>query len=79
MRIQVKNVYIFTTYNEWIDGILSVSLTPDDKYIIAGSWDKIVKVFDLQTKQQIHSFQKNAKGEKKNFFNEWIFFRVVWP
>ena len=50
--------------NDEQGGVLSLNLTHDDKYIIVGSWNKSVNVFDLQTKQQVHQFHTAQKGEK---------------
>jgi len=40
-----------------LDGVTSVAVTSDNRYVISGSWDKSIKVFDLQTKQQVHHFE----------------------
>lgn len=36
-----------------LDWITSVAVTSDNKYIVSGSFDKSLKVFDFQTKQEI--------------------------
>ncbi len=42
-----------------LDEIFAVAATPDSKYIVSGAYDQSIKVFDIQTKQEIHHF-KNA-------------------
>jgi len=37
--------------------IQSVAVTSDSKFIISGSSDKSIKVFDILTKQEVHHFQ----------------------
>jgi len=32
-------------------------MSPDGRFIISGSKDKSIRVFDIQTKQQIHRFK----------------------
>jgi len=54
--------------------IASVTVTPDNKYIISGSYDKSIKVFDIQTKQQVHHFENVHKGAKVNVDFQFIFF-----
>ncbi len=49
---------------EWIE---SVSLSPDNKYIMSGSGDWSVKVFDLDTKKLFRHFENLHKGR----FVEW--------
>jgi len=38
-------------------------MSPDGRYIISGSKDKSIRVFDIQTKQQIHRF-KDANDDE---------------
>ena len=40
-------------------------MTSDDKYIITGSADKSVKVFDLQKREDVYHFQE--AHERKRF------------
>ena len=42
--------------------ITSVTVTPDDNYLISTSMDKSIKIFDLQTKQLVHHFDNVGKG-----------------
>ncbi len=37
--------------------INSIALTPDDKYLITGSDDQSIAIFDLETKQEVHRFE----------------------
>ncbi len=39
-----------------------MAVTSDDKYIISGSSDKSIKIFDFETKQQVHHFQEAHKA-----------------
>ncbi len=36
-------------------------LTSDDRFIVAGSWDRSIKVYDLQTKTQVHNLEDKSK------------------
>jgi len=36
-------------------------VTPDNRFIVSGSFDSSIKVFDLQTKQEIYHFQNAHK------------------
>lgn len=36
--------------------VTAIALTPDNKYMISGSQDQSIKVFDLTTKKQIDHF-----------------------
>jgi len=45
-----------------LDLITSVTVTYDNRYVISGSWDESIKVFDLQTKQLVHHFENAHKG-----------------
>ncbi len=37
--------------------ITSVALTFDNKYIVSGSWDRSIKLFDIERKQEVHQFE----------------------
>jgi len=54
--------FIVSTFLNLLAGILSVALTPDNKYIVSASYDKSIKVFDLQTKQLVHHFRNAHEG-----------------
>jgi len=43
--------------------ISSLIVTSDNKYIVSGSDDFTIKIFDLETKQQIHHLQ-DLEGKK---------------
>ena len=45
-----------------LDWVSSVAVSPDGRYIISGSYDNSIKVFDLQSKQEIHHFQQAHQG-----------------
>jgi len=38
--------------------ILSVDISSDNKYIVSGSEDRSIKLFDLQAKKEIHCFER---------------------
>jgi len=37
-------------------------VTPNNKYIVTGSSDKTVKIFDFQTKQLVHHYKTEHTG-----------------
>jgi WD40 repeat protein/transcriptional regulator with XRE-family HTH domain len=43
-------------------GVYSVNFSPDGKYVITGSYDGIVRLFDAQTGQAIRQFTANDAG-----------------
>ena len=49
-------VYQFKDFHQ--DDIVGITITPNNKYMISGSRDETVKLFDLQTKQLVHTFTK---------------------
>ena len=54
-----------------------MTVTSDNRYIISGSFDKSIKVFDLQTKQLVRHFENAHKGmeiyiDYKFIFLDWI-------
>jgi len=42
--------------------IQSIAVTPNNKYIVTGSSDKTVKIFDFQTKQLVHHYKTEHSG-----------------
>lgn len=55
-------------FSEWeesyyLDPVHSVVVTSDNKYLISGSSDRSIKVFDLNTKQEIYHFKNAHKGK----------------
>jgi WD40 repeat protein len=36
--------------------VLSVAVTPDGKYVVSGSWDKTVRLWELATGQEVRRF-----------------------
>ncbi len=57
-----KEVYLpcFISYSL---EITSVAVTPDNKYLISGSRDRSLKIFDFDTKQQVHHLEKANEGK----------------
>jgi len=54
----IRNLFIYSS----LDVISSVAISNDDKYIISGSWDHTIKIFDLETKQEVHHFKNAHEG-----------------
>jgi len=55
-----------------IDRIYSVAINPDNRWVVTGSGDKSLKVFDLLTEQQIDHFQSVREGLLENNFREYL-------
>ncbi len=51
--------------NSFLVWISSIILTPDDRFLIAESQKDSIKVFDLETKQELHYFQNNVYKSKE--------------
>jgi len=49
---------ILRFYKGFVDDIVAITVTPNNRYMISGSRDESVKLFDLQTKQFVHHFTK---------------------
>ncbi len=43
--------------------VTSVQISSDNKYIVSGSDDKSIKIFDFASKQEIHRFKKVHRGK----------------
>ena len=57
MYIKVPSFFLLLRHSSsFIDYVLSVAASSDNKFIVSGSKDKSIKVFDLQTKEQLHHF-----------------------
>jgi len=50
---------------------MSVVFSHDNKYIVSGSEDRSIKVFDLQTRRELHHLKDVHSGinEKYNYFD----------
>ena len=48
--------------SSFIGGVNSVAMSSDNRFIVSGSDDKSIKVFDLQTNQQLHHFADAHQG-----------------
>lgn len=55
---------IFCMQNSHEDSVLSLAVTRDNKFIISGSADKAIKVWDLEDKLEIKCF--------KDAHEDWI-------
>lgn len=55
MLIKVNFSRDLTSHN--LAGVTSVAITTDNKYMISSSDDQSLKLFNLDTKQEIHCFQ----------------------
>ena len=54
-----KSLRPLSRYLAWIN---SIAVTPDGQYVFSSSYDKSIKMFDLQTKQQEHQFADAHNG-----------------
>ncbi len=45
-------------------------MTPDNKFIISGSSDKSIKVFDFETRELVHKFEKAHLGKNIRFYHQ---------
>ncbi len=45
-----------------VEGILTLALSSKNKYVVSGSFDKSIKIFDLETRQEAHHFDKVHQG-----------------
>ena len=56
-------LYVFCMHTHFLtDWIRSVALSADGKFIVSGSDDKSIKMFDVHTKQQLHHFSEAHSG-----------------
>jgi FOG: WD40 repeat len=44
------------------DTITTIAITPDLRYIVSGSKDKDIAIFDFNTKEKVHLFEKAHRG-----------------
>jgi len=61
----------FTKSNDK-DSINRLTITPDDKYIVSGSRDGSIKVFDFEARREVHHFQEAHESKllpDSNFFS----------
>ncbi len=56
----------YLSYLFQIGEIFSIAISPDNKFVVSGSGDKSIKIFDLETNKQIHHF---ADAHDGNFLN----------
>jgi len=61
MLIIVRELADFQN-SHYLGEIESVAVTSDSKFLISGSQDRSIKVFDLDTKKQVHHFQNAHEG-----------------
>jgi len=57
-----------------LDRIMSVAISNDNKYIISGSHDQTMKIFDVETKQEVYHFKNSHKGKPFYPIVIYIFF-----
>ena len=55
--IQVLSIFISFSSHCNLGGILSVTVSRDNTHIISGSWDRSIKVWDMDTKAELHHFK----------------------
>jgi WD domain, G-beta repeat. len=51
-----------------IETIDALALTSDDRFLISGSWDKSIKVWDSHTFKNVKTFEKAHDGTRKFIF-----------
>jgi len=61
MFIQVWREFYLSSIHFFLEEIVSLAVTSDNRYIVSGSSDKLIKVFDLQTNQEVHHFRERMK------------------
>ena len=44
------------------DVVSCLVITPDQRFAVSGSADQSIKVFDVQTKKEVHHFQRAHEG-----------------
>lgn len=68
MEILIKvNNFVEWEESYYLGAVKSMAITSNDKYIISGSNDKSIKVFDLKAKKEVHHFENCHEGR----FVEW--------
>ena len=58
----MKEVYQFNEAHQKDYTIRSLAISPDGKYLISGSDDRSIKIFDFETKQELKVFEKVHDG-----------------
>ncbi len=53
-----ESTFISQQYLIFQDSINRLTVTPDNKYIISGSRDGSIKVFDFEARREVHHFQE---------------------
>jgi len=46
-----------------LNAIWSVSISSDNKYIVSGSWDKSIKIFDVENKKELYHIENAHQGK----------------
>lgn len=54
MKVHIQNAH------EWI--VRSVAITSDSRYVVSGSEDRTVKIFDIESGNLVHNFQNIHQG-----------------
>ena len=58
----IMTVVLLVCLTIYVADVLSLALSGDDKLIFSGSKDKSIKIFDIETKQQLHQFENLHAG-----------------
>ena len=53
---QGSSRYIIQSHNFYLDIIVSIVISSDNSFIVTGSRDKSIKIFNLKNKQETHCF-----------------------
>ena len=57
-----STIYISLFCHILIGTVTSVAISADGRFIVSGSYDKSIKVFDMHTKEQLHHFSDAHSG-----------------
>ncbi|MEL6438065.1 MAG: hypothetical protein AAFQ80_02245, partial [Cyanobacteria bacterium J06621_8] len=65
----VKNQSLVHTFNGHQDYVISVEFSPGGKYIVSGSDDKTVKLWDVKNQSLVHTFNGHQFGVRSVGFS----------
>lgn len=74
-----KGTVLIISYNaySYLDGINSVAISPDNRYIISGSSDNTIKMFELEIDPVYHHFQESHRRILFIFSTSYLFMKRV--
>ena len=62
-----SNGSLIATLSGHTSWVLSVAFSPDNEHFVSGSSDRTVKVWEVATKQCIHTFSEHSDQGRSNF------------